>query len=321
MLQAHYKSFLFALILGLTIVVTDTLAASRKLTISMVTGDVTFKRGKRKAKPVRKSSRLKVKDIIFTGSESKIELRLENGTRFTIEENSEVHLSVFKIKGKITNSKLRIQTGKIIFNVKKLASKKSDFRFETPTASAAIRGTEGGIGSNGDKSYAYLSEGSLELIPIGGGSPVTINGMDVAVQTPLGFDVKQVKDQSELNNLVSQIENTLAEESEKKSANPAKKPSKSRAEKKKSKATISTNDGTSENESESDGQGENQGPTPGAGGSGDQKSVPTQEELDRFKEELNAPNELEESDLLEIPIEEINVELEKASPSQPKTQH
>ncbi len=180
-------------------------AAERKLSVNMVTGDVSFKRGKAKPKPVRKTTKLKEKDVIRTLVESSVEILLDDGSVLTIQENSVVDLSKLVRDGQVTNSKLDIKTGKVLFNIKKLASKRSDFVFETPTATAAIRGTAGGIGTDGKKTFAYLEEGGLELKPKGGGKPVLIKDLNVAVQTPKGFKVQQVTNSQALTQVVNNV--------------------------------------------------------------------------------------------------------------------
>ncbi len=171
----------------------------------MVMGDVTYKRGKAKAKPIRKTTKLKQKDLIRTLVESSVELKMEDGTTITIEENSVVNLSKFVKNGKVTNTKINIKTGKILFNVKKLASRRSDFIMETPTATAAIRGTEGGIGTDGKSTFAYLKEGLLDLVPKGGGKKVRIKELNVAIQKAGGFSVKVLENQEALKNAIEKV--------------------------------------------------------------------------------------------------------------------
>lgn len=180
--------------------------AERTITVTSVIGDVTFKRGETPPKPVRVTTRLKEKDVIRTRVESSIEVRLDDGSVFSIQENSVVDLAKLVGQGDATQTKLHIQSGKVLFQVKKLASKKSDFEFETPTATAAIRGTMGGIGTTGKQVYAYLEEGRLALQPRGGGVGVVIRQLNLAIQSPKGFIVKEAAASKMLLELVQKIE-------------------------------------------------------------------------------------------------------------------
>ncbi|MBN1307738.1 MAG: FecR domain-containing protein [Chitinispirillaceae bacterium] len=79
--------------------------------------------------------------------EAEAEVTFENGTKLIIGENSIVTLSRLKsdVKASTSQSTVKVLTGKVWANVKKLTSTQSEFEFETPTAVASIRGTRLGI--------------------------------------------------------------------------------------------------------------------------------------------------------------------------------
>ncbi len=212
----NYKCLTGIAFLVLLMSVGPAMAAARKMSVIMVTGDVTYKRGAANPRPIRKTTRLKPKDVVRTRVESSVELRLDDGSVLKIEENSVINLAKLLKEGDVTNNKVVIKTGKVMFNVKKLASKRSDFVFETPTATAAIRGTIGGIGTNGKSTFAYLEEGGLELKPKGGGKAVLIKTLNVAIQKAKGFEVQAVVSNAALAQAIAVVEKVMQDTTAKK---------------------------------------------------------------------------------------------------------
>lgn len=79
--------------------------------------------------------------------ESETEVTFGNGTKLKIGENSVVSIAKLQSDSATGTSKsaIKVQTGAIWANVKKITDGKSEFDFETPTAVASIRGTRLGI--------------------------------------------------------------------------------------------------------------------------------------------------------------------------------
>ena len=84
---------------------------------------------------------------IRTYVESSADIELESGTIIKVGENTVVSLAKLlqNKKNDISNTSLKVATGTVWANVKKLTNTKSDFDFETPTAVASIRGTRLGV--------------------------------------------------------------------------------------------------------------------------------------------------------------------------------
>jgi len=84
---------------------------------------------------------------IRTYVESSADIELESGTIIKVGENTVVSLAKLlqNKKNDISNTNLKVATGTVWANVKKLTNTKSDFDFETPTAVASIRGTRLGV--------------------------------------------------------------------------------------------------------------------------------------------------------------------------------
>jgi len=116
---------------------------------------------------------------IRTYVESSADIEIETGTLLKIGENSVVTLAKL-INDKESNaskSNIKIGTGKLWADVKKLTNSKSEFEFETPTAVAAIRGTKLGLSVDKGETQLDVYEGLVMVRPRGGA------GKEVAVST------------------------------------------------------------------------------------------------------------------------------------------
>jgi hypothetical protein len=92
------------------------------------------------------------KDEIMTGAQSEVMIETPEGNEVKLSENSVMEIAVLRYgaggrpkstdkRNNITSTKFKVAEGSIIASVKKLLNSKSSFKFETPTATAAIRGT------------------------------------------------------------------------------------------------------------------------------------------------------------------------------------
>lgn len=165
------------------------------------------------------NTRLYENAVIETGQESTVKLQMDDGSIFTIKENSRFEI------GKLTTSattadpdakktKITLSVGELLFNIKKL-SKGSSLDMNTYTAVASVRGTRGGIGSSGYGSFFYLDEGKLELQHKGVTKAKSIlKANEVAEQTKSNFKVKKIPAKTEksstavLNNIRKRVFST-----------------------------------------------------------------------------------------------------------------
>jgi hypothetical protein len=132
-----------------------------------------------KWRPARVGMAVKMGWSIRTYIESSADIELETGTLIRVGENSVVTLSKMLTdkQAGVTTSDVKLATGKIWANVKKLTNTKSEFEFETPTAVASIRGTRLGLSVDKDGTQLDVYEGLVVVRPRGGA------GKDVAVGT------------------------------------------------------------------------------------------------------------------------------------------
>ncbi|MBD3319589.1 MAG: hypothetical protein GF350_00665, partial [Chitinivibrionales bacterium] len=154
-------------------------------TIKNIVGTVKIRRGAGpKWLPARPRMKLKQSDAIRTFVESMVELELLDGSQITLNENSTVELAdLTQRKEGAQSTKIRIMTGNVMSNIKKLTNTKSKFEFETPTATASIRGTKVGFEVDGQKTDVRVYEGKVYVVPKGGrsGAEVGANQMTSVV--------------------------------------------------------------------------------------------------------------------------------------------
>jgi hypothetical protein len=110
---------------------------------------------------------VKERDAVRTFIESELELETSEGTIVKLSENSTLELDKFSAKDNAENTTVKIMNGSIIANVKKLANSSSKFEFETPTATAAIRGTVVGFEVSKEKTTVKVYEGTVVVTPHG----------------------------------------------------------------------------------------------------------------------------------------------------------
>ncbi len=165
---------------------------------------------------------VKMKWDIRTYVESTVELAFESGTVIKLGENSVINLStILRNKDKsATKSNIKVSTGQIWGNVKKLVNQKSDFNFETPTAVAAIRGTRLGIQVDKSKTVVDVFEGKVGVQNKGSKKEIIVTTKNRAVVKrgepdveTYSFDEVTVETDSVVNDTTSTEDTTLTDTS------------------------------------------------------------------------------------------------------------
>lgn len=185
----------------LLILIGQLIAADRIASVKLVVGEAQFyKKDIAKSKTLKVGKKLKEGIHIQTGEASEVELRYENGTILRVGEKSLLKISKSQMQNESGQTELWLEKGKLFFKVTKLKGDDSHFIMSTPTSTAAIRGTEGSIESNGSNSLAWLKEGKLELTHSESGEKLMINDLERAVQDETGFELEKFKSMETLLN-------------------------------------------------------------------------------------------------------------------------
>jgi len=119
---------------------------------------------------------LRERDVIQTSAQSEVRLETPDGSIVTLGENTTLEISSLKNTPKASNTKIKLVGGSMVTNVQKLVDKKSTFEIQTPTATAAVRGTivELDVGKGGvteikvfDGKVLVAPAGSRKFVEIG----------------------------------------------------------------------------------------------------------------------------------------------------------
>jgi hypothetical protein len=119
---------------------------------------------------------------VRTGAESRAELELKDGSRIDVQEKS-----LFEIKtadAAKQQHEFTVTVGKVYANIRKLSGDRANFRFNTPTAVAAIRGTKIIVGFVDGRTVVKLTEGKVEMKLIATGDTTTLKeGQQITVNS------------------------------------------------------------------------------------------------------------------------------------------
>jgi hypothetical protein len=161
-------------------------SSKREATIQSMIGSVKVRKGDSQIwKDARPKMQLKEKDALRTFVESQVEIMTTEGTVVRVEENSTLELSAFKqFENGAQSTKITILNGAVFSNVKKLLTTSSKFEFETPTATASIRGTKVGFEVSPEKTSVKVFEGEVMVTPKGASNAISVktNQMTVIVK-------------------------------------------------------------------------------------------------------------------------------------------
>lgn len=162
-------------------------------------GDVTIqKKAKGDWNALRVGAKVQEKDMIRTLNAAQAIIALPDGSTISVEENSLVEFAQLTSENGVQQTSANIKSGKVRFDAQK-QNAGSSFRFKTGTATAAIRGTDGGVGvtPNG-KPLFMLSHGKMDIETDNGKSTSIVGGQTaipsddgfVVVETPSSGDMK-----------------------------------------------------------------------------------------------------------------------------------
>lgn len=133
--------------------------------------------------PIKTGDRVHEGDQIRTASDGTVDLVVNNIAGYRALPSSESSIKDADPK----STDLSVTKGKIVINLSKLP-KESSFKVETPTAIAAVRGTQFSCSANlgdGGASFA-VREGVVEVQNLAGGDPVMLQE-GFALDVPLNF--------------------------------------------------------------------------------------------------------------------------------------
>ena len=176
----------------------NTTGASRRCWLDNVLGEVKVRRGSSpKWIDARPRMPIRVNDAVRTFVESGVVVVTSEGAKLSLGENSTIEMAEFLGSDPSdAQTKVKVLSGKLLSDVKKLTGSNSRFEFETPTATAAIRGTRVGFEVSSESTDIRVYEGKVLVRPIGSqsGAELTSNQMTQVAKGLRKVVVKEFKE-------------------------------------------------------------------------------------------------------------------------------
>ncbi|MCL2689269.1 MAG: FecR family protein [Chitinispirillia bacterium] len=128
---------------------------------------------------------LRERDVIQTSAQSEVRLETPDGSIITLGENTTLEIAAIRHSSKAVNTKVRLVGGSMVTNVQKLTNKRSTFEIQTPTATAAVRGTivELEIGTGGVTEIKVF-DGKVNVAPANSKKFVEVGDRQAVQITP-----------------------------------------------------------------------------------------------------------------------------------------
>jgi hypothetical protein len=178
----------------------DAQASDRRMVIKSFLGTVKIRRGQSvNWMDARPNMPVKEQDAVRTYVESEATLQISDGSIITLGENSTFELAALKQSaGAATDTRIKILNGSVLSNIQKLANVNSRFEFETPTATASIRGTRLGIDVAGEQTDIRVYEGKVLVKPAGSqaGKELNANEMTSVKKGQRVVEIEALKEKS-----------------------------------------------------------------------------------------------------------------------------
>jgi len=207
-----HKNTLYSTILLVVMIIMSVSAQQkgRSASIKNTIGEVKVRKGKSpKWIAARPNMPLRANDAVRTFVESEATLRTSEGTIIKLGENATFEIQELSgTVGGSSKTSVKILTGSLAANVKKLVGSKSSFEFETPTAVAAIRGTKLGIDVKDSKTSVKVYEGKVYVKPIGAdkGAEVKADQMTTVAKGQKTVKIIKMEESDKVGDIISTID-------------------------------------------------------------------------------------------------------------------
>jgi len=151
-------------------------------TVKGVMGTVKVIRGKSE-RPAQLNMVLRESDKIATMAESEVRIETPNGSEVRLKENTVVEVAKLADGAGVT--KLKVNDGSVVANVKKMIGDKGAFELETPTSLAAIRGTTVELDSRKSAGTTVKTfDGTVQVAPVGSKNYVPVGHYNMIEVAP-----------------------------------------------------------------------------------------------------------------------------------------
>ena len=170
----------------------------RKAVISFLKGGVKVTTVSKEIKKASLAMALYEGDRIDTSENSRVEIKLDEGSTIRISANTSIVLSGLKEYETKRETTVNISSGRIWLNVTKLLGKDSKFKIETPVVVAAVKGTvyRADVEKDG-KTNVNVYDGEVSVQKIGSAEEISLNKLETIVVLPDKILEKTVFDEKE----------------------------------------------------------------------------------------------------------------------------
>lgn len=159
--------------------------SNRKAVISFLKGKAKITTAAEEIKDAELAFVLYEGDKIDTYENSRVELKLDDGSIIRISANTSILLSSLKEEELKRETSIKVFIGRIWLNVLKILGKESKFNIETPVCLAAVKGTiyRADVEANG-KTNVNVYDGLVSVNRIGEANEVELNKLEMVVTLP-----------------------------------------------------------------------------------------------------------------------------------------
>ncbi len=185
MLNSMKKNLLFLMLVSVALAAPSTSwceSTAGQIQVNAIKGEASVIRADQTL-PIKTGDTLQQGDKISTGSDGTVDLTLNNVAGYRALPDSESSV----LTADPHDMNLSVTKGKVVINLSKL-SKDSTFQVKTPTAIAAVRGTQFSCAANpGDAGSSFaVREGSVEVMTFSTGESIVLNE-GFALDIPVDF--------------------------------------------------------------------------------------------------------------------------------------
>src|SRR5271169_4726947 len=214
-MSKKYCVYLFIAISFLCIAPSESFAKSAG-TITELSGSVSYReKDNAPYHPSRKGTEIDVGYWLKTGADGWAILTLSDGSNLTLANNTELQITKFIIDRKKKDGIFNMLQGKIRASVVRLAGESVDYKVQSPTAVAGIKGTEFMMMTQGPANVFFGNEGVAEISGDATQGPGAVKPLSAGtlVQNTRGYtpvDPVQVKPDTPLNSAKKDFEEITA---------------------------------------------------------------------------------------------------------------
>jgi len=133
----------------------------------------------------KKGANIAVGYWVKTGADGWAALSLADGSNLTLANNTELEIKQFMVENKKKNGVFKVLQGKLRASVVRLAGEKVDYKVQSPTAVAGIKGTEFMMMTQGLANVFFGNEGVAEIS--GDETEGKLLSIDTMVQNTRGY--------------------------------------------------------------------------------------------------------------------------------------